>query len=596
MNKLSTLLLFLLFSHFSSGQKADVTWDTYIKNLPIYNSSNLDSLPHWSQKLRSSGNQRAIAFAERVDGFYFDYLGEKSKSLESFLTFAKAVQALNSPNDELIAISDLAYVYLTTNRHSEAKKVILSFLSKSLIDELEQKSLAVIYNNLGQCYRQENKIDSALISYNKSLDIKNSLGDSTGIANVKINLTSLYIQQGNYQQALIFSKENIAYFTDKIQSDLWYNVVNKAGALNGLGRKSEAKTELLNALKLANQLNSKSLIQQSHEQLAAIYNELGEYQEAYKEIILSNQLKSEILNKQTSNRIAELQEAYNAEEREKENQLLSARLQSQKNRQLALLVGIIAFASLAAIVGFSYHKNKKKNSLIQAQNKKLTQLNAEKNHLLSVVSHDLSSPFSAIKLWVQNLSKNDKGSLREVEEMISKTADFGLNAIRALLTFDKQEAHEVRLENTDLAELTASLIKRFEPLAKAKGINLKAQIEQDREHILTDKKMLFRALENLLSNAIKYSEDKTEVWYRTYEKDGYVHFEIRDEGKGISEVSQKYLFEKYSTAGNQPTGGEQSHGLGLYIVKRIAEELGAKLMVQSEEGKGSCFTFSLKAD
>src|SRR5690606_34136493 len=219
-------------------------------------------------------------------------------------------------------------------------------------------------------------------------------------------------------------------------------LVNKSGALNGLGQKRESLEVLLESLTLAQKLDSKNLRQLSHEKLAALYFELGQYQQAYEELRQSNELKDQMLNEETNNRIAELQEEYNATERERENQLLTTQLESQRNRQLALAIGLLAVITLAGITGFALYKNKKKNELIEAQNRKLTDLNTEKNHLMSGVSHDLSSPFSAIKLWAESLPESEN----ETRQMIVKTADHGLKNIRSLLTIDKQELRDVNLE------------------------------------------------------------------------------------------------------------------------------------------------------
>lgn len=592
MRKISLFLL-LLLPFQSPAQQSPNEWDDYISSIDFLDMANKDSLPGWSEKLAASGYPRAEAYALRLKGFYEDYNDNRSEALDWYLKFMEATKTLGNPDDELSAVSDLVYTYIHSARHLEAKKQILSLLNRRKTSDFSPKRLAILYNNLGQCYQNEQKMDSALIYYERSLKIKEEAGDQTGIANSKINLASLNIKLQNYQQALQYSNENISYLQNKPSADLWYNLINKAGALSGLNRDYETKETIQQALKLAESLDSKSLIQQSHEWLAAAHKELGEFEAAFEELTQSNTLKSELLNEQTSQKIAELQEAYNAEERENENRLLSTQIESQKNRQLALIIGILALTALAGIIGFAYRKNRKKNALIEAQNEKLTQLNTEKNHLMSVVSHDLSSPFSAIKLWAQGLKESSEKELKEAEEMISKTADFGLQTIKSILTIDKDELHGVQLQKVDLADLTRDLMTRFKPLAEAKEINLKVSVEQDRETLLTDRSLLFRALENLLSNAIKYSNQNSEVIFRTYETGQSLCFEVKDFGKGISESEQKTLFDRYQTTDNKPTAGESSHGLGLHIVKRIAGELGGIVKVESERGKGSVFRLIL---
>ncbi len=584
-----SVLFFLIGYCFTVwGQKSPREWDERISSYDIYNAEKKDSLLIWADILEKSGYRRAEAYASRFRGFYYDYDENSKEALKHYLEFRKKAGELGDPTDELTSVADLVYIHLFTGQHLRAKAFIKEILTKYEPEVFDQKKLSVIYNNLGQCYLNEEKRDSALLYYEKSLKIKTELKDSSAIAYSKINLASLYVKNKDFRKALELSEENIAYFTGKSDTDVWYNLVNKSGALNGLGQNKESLQVLLESLTLAQKLDSKNLRQLSHEKLAALYFELGQYQQAYEELRRSNELKDQLLNEQTNNRIAELQEEYHATERERENQLLTTQLESQRNRQLALAIGLLAVITLAGITGFALYKNKKKNELIEAQNRKLTELNTEKNHLMSVVSHDLSSPFSAIKLWAESLPDSEN----ETRQMIVKTADHGLKNIRSLLTIDKQELREVNLERIDLSTLFAELAGRFRPMAEASGLQFRVRVEQDQEELLTDRNLLFRVLENLLSNAIKYSE-KGVVSLRCYQTTDFIHFEVSDQGKGIPAQEVSTIFNRYQTSGVSLKKGDTSHGLGLFIVKRIADELGGTVKVRSTVGKGSDFTFSL---
>jgi signal transduction histidine kinase len=108
-------------------------------------------------------------------------------------------------------------------------------------------------------------------------------------------------------------------------------------------------------------------------------------------------------------------------------------------------------------------KNLSKNQLIVAQNQKLKELNTEKNQLMAIVSHDLSSPFTAIKMWANTLNEASKKSdLAEAKEMILKTATFGLHTIQKILTIDKSEINELNLQEVDIANLLKSLYEQIQ--------------------------------------------------------------------------------------------------------------------------------------
>lgn len=600
MNKILKILsIFFLFTPMLQAQLSFKMVDEKIAQWSVIDYSKKDSLELWAKKLQQYAEKlnypRAEAHATRLMAMYEDFSNRIPEATEKYLAFQKIAKTYKLSKEELTAASDLVYIYNTTKQYDKSKTLILNVLNNNNFKTIENKPLSVFYNNLGIIYRNENKSDSALWAYQASLKLKEKLKDEQGMANLRINISSLYIHQKNYQKALELTNENLVYLAkNENKTDEWYNLINKAGALEGLKRYKEAAYFLQKALNSAQVMESESLEQQTHEQLSTLYTNTANYKSALDHLTKSNALKDKMLNEETNAKIAELQEAYNANEREQENLLLSTQLESQKNKNLAYLIGLFGLGLIAAVIGIAYFKNQKKNKLISAQNQKLSELNREKNHLISVVSHDLSSPFTAIKLWAQNLVKNNVKELEEAQNMILKTSDFGLQTIKEILTIDKNELQNVQIQKTDISDLIKELLQRFEPIAFSKNITIKTKVLQDTEFLMTDPKLLFRALENLLSNALKFSYSGQTVQLKTFENNGELHFEIKDEGKGISKSEQSQLFNRYNATNTTPTAGENSNGLGLHIVKRIADELGAKVAVESEFGAGATFTFSLK--
>ncbi len=597
---MKTKIIFLLFicqSTIAQVTKADV--DKWISTWPYNDFAKKDSMLIWSERLttayKTTNYKRAEAYASRFRGLYYDYNDQPEVAIKHYLKFLSIAKTINNISDEMSATSDVVYIYTTTNQHHLAKPLILRFTNWPNKKVLDQKKLSVFLNNLGIIYKKENKIDSAVLAYQEALKLKEQLNDEKGISNLRINLSSLYINQKKFEEALFLSNQNIDYLTKKQNySDLWYNYTNKAGALDGLNNYKGTLVELQKALGIADSLDSKNYKLQTLEHISASYANQKDFQKAYNFLKESNTLKSEIINEETNQKIAELQELHNAEEREKQNLLLNTQLEAQKNRQTAYLVGILALVGIISVIGFAYFKNKKKNRTIAAQNQKLVELNTEKNQLMSVVSHDLSSPFTTIKMWINTLNeKSDVHDISEAKSMILKTTDFGLNTIKKVLKIDKEEIKELQIEKVDIANLLKTLYESFTLEANAKNIKLIFRALQDQENIYTDPNLLYRALQNLLSNAIKFSSFNSEVQVAVYEKNQRVVFEVKDFGKGISAEELPRIFDKYNELENKPTGNENSNGLGLSIVKRIAEELNASVNVESTPNIGSVFSLSL---
>jgi signal transduction histidine kinase len=593
------ICLFLLKHSLIFGQLTKAQVDEWIRTWPYTDVDKKDSMLIWSNQLMEAykilNYPRAEAYALRFNGLYHDFNNNPTEASKYYFEFLKKTKAYGNSSDQMSATSDLVYIYSITNQLDKAKPLLLSFTNRNDKAELDQKKLSSFYNNLGIIYRKENKKDSAILAYKASLTIKEKLKDEKGLTDLRINLSSLLVNQQKYAEALKLTEQNLQYLQKKQnKADLWYNLVNKAAALDGLKRYGECLFYLNEALALAKSLKSEIFEQQTFEQISSTYANQKEYAKAFEYLRKSNELKAQLINKQTNEKIAELQEQHNAEERERQNQLLNSQLEAQKNKQVAYGIGLLGLLVVATVSIFAYLKNLRKNQLIVAQNQKLKELNTEKNQLMAIVSHDLSSPFTAIKMWANTLNEASKKSdLAEAKEMILKTATFGLNTIHKILTIDKSEINELNLQEVDIADLLKSLYERFSAEASQKHILLKIKVLQEKEKILTDKNLLERALQNLISNAIKFSNTNSEIYITTYQNKEDLVFEIKDFGVGISKEDQSKLFKRYSELHTKPTGEESSNGLGLNIVKRIADELGGTISFDSVVGQGSTFYLTL---
>lgn len=591
--------LMLCFS-LSFGQLSKQQVDNWINTWQYTDAAKKDSMLFWSDKLMDASKKlnypRAEAFGLRIRGLYHDFNNQATEATKYYLAFLDKTKSYGDVSDEMSATSDLVYIYFLTDQLAKAKPLVLNFTTREDKSDLDTKKLSTFYNNLGVIYRNEGKEDSAILAYRQSLKIKGTLKDEKGLSNLRINLSSLLINQKKYAEALNLTDANLVYLKkNENKTDLWYNLVNKAWCLEGLKRYKETDEFLQKALVLAKELKSKTFEQQTLDQTSSVYSRRGNYLLAYDYLLKSNAIKSELLNEETNEKIAELQEQHNADERERQNQLLNSQLEAQKNKQTAYIIGIIALLGLTGVIGYSFYKNRKKNELIAAQNQKLKDLNTEKNHLISIVSHDLSSPFSAIKLWINTLSNQSSSSeIEETKANILKTATHGLETIKKVLDIDKTELKEIELEETDIADLMTELFGLFKPQLKAKNITLKAKIGHESERILTDKNLLMRALSNLLSNAIKFSYENNEVIFSTNEDVKYFYFTVKDFGVGIAQNQQAMLFERYANVSSKPTQNESSTGLGLSIVKRIMDEIGGEITFESDLGKGAEFRIKLK--
>ncbi len=215
-----------------------------------------------------------------------------------------------------------------------------------------------------------------------------------------------------------------------------------------------------------------------------------------------------------------------------------------------------------------------------------------------MVSHDLKNPIHAIGGLAQLMKasgtldadllesvKHIEASVSKMKALISKLLD--LNRI-------EQEASFVQKQAVNLKELLAKVMSTFNSPAQKKGIELILEVPSGVDEFRTDPSLIEQILDNLMSNAIKFSNSDKKVWLRAIKMGSYLVFEVEDQGPGIKESERPKLFGTFQRLSARPTGGETSTGLGLSIVKRIVDALGADIKVSSDEGKGTTFRVAVK--
>jgi signal transduction histidine kinase len=237
---------------------------------------------------------------------------------------------------------------------------------------------------------------------------------------------------------------------------------------------------------------------------------------------------------------------------------------------------------------------KEKNRILRKKNDQLEELADEKDGLLGIMAHDLKNPLGGMQSVVSLVK--DAGELNEEQAEYFGLLNDQVKAAQVLIG-DVLEMNQLENETVELLEDSIDLIsflemkkKSFEPLANKKNIKLECVCDLNSLWVITGSNELSRIVDNLLSNAIKYTPSGKKVRVELVKKNDEIILHFIDEGKGIPEKEMPKLFRKFSKLSTRPTNDESSTGLGLYIVKVLAERINARIEVQSEVGNGSCFS------
>ncbi|MCM4168095.1 Adaptive-response sensory-kinase SasA [Arenibacter antarcticus] len=240
----------------------------------------------------------------------------------------------------------------------------------------------------------------------------------------------------------------------------------------------------------------------------------------------------------------------------------------------------------------------RKNIIIQRDKRKLEALNETQNKLFSIIAHDLRSPFNNIlslsELFFHNESDTDDSESKEYVDLINTTAKNTLGLLDNLLNWAKSQTGELSFnpKKIKLSEVISEIIELKMSLAKAKNISLQYSPADDIE-LNTDENILGTVLRNLISNAIKFTNSGGHINVVATTNQHQVEISISDNGVGMKEETIHKIFNLSSNVTLPGTANERGSGLGLVICKEFVKKLNGHLWVESEEGKGSNFKFTL---
>ena len=217
-------------------------------------------------------------------------------------------------------------------------------------------------------------------------------------------------------------------------------------------------------------------------------------------------------------------------------------------------------------------------------------LNAD---FISNVSHEIKTPLSVIKNYVELISREKNEEKRAEYLDIVLKATIRLNGlVENVLKLNKLEnqKHTVKFEEIDLHENLAESVLSFEELIEKKGIDL--QCDFDEVKIYSEKYFLQIIWNNLLSNAVKFTEKGGKIFVSLKKKKDKAVITVQDSGCGISTETGAHIFDKFYQGDTSHSG--EGNGLGLALVKKVIDILGGEISVKSEIDKGSEFTIILK--
>ena len=473
----------------------------------------------------------------------------------------KAVDLLSRGEDTYrygISLLNLSNTYLYMYQHDRAKELLDKALliaqenGYTYIEALACISYHAIYS--------ATDASQAWAYAHRALEIAIGMNDPETIAHSKLNLGYAYIFSGRYR---------------------------------------EAEEWLEQALELAQEYDISYIMREVYEEFAKL-----EYarQKIDKGLIYAGKadsVRNMLMGEKIQRAAEELNIKYETEKKELEIARQQAVLGRHQAYQIAFVTGIVLLLAILILLWWMLNLRNKRN-------RALAEMNATKDKFFSIISHDLKNPAiaqrDALQLLTNNSDKWDATLLSQYYTELLKSANGQVELLYNLLNWAQVQTGRMPYKpvSFDLSKALRSDITLIEDMAKRKGIITDVQIPQIAV-VTGDSNMITTVVRNLLTNAVKFTSGGNTVSLRielladSDEGSGARAYTVSvvDTGTGMSEEQLHNLFSIDQKQSRRGTAGESGSGLGLIVCKELIEKHGSTLNVESVEGKGSRFWFTL---
>lgn len=236
---------------------------------------------------------------------------------------------------------------------------------------------------------------------------------------------------------------------------------------------------------------------------------------------------------------------------------------------------------------------------LRASNRQLHRLDETKNEFISMASHQLRTPLTSIKGYLDMVLQGDLGKVSNTQKTVLTEAYLSsermVSLISDFLNVSRLQTGKFLIDKTecDLSKIIQEELKMMSVMADQRNLKIQVSMSKDIPAVNADAEKLRQVIVNMVDNAIYYSKPKTSIKVRLTYGDGEVKFTVKDTGIGVPKSEQSSLFTKFFRATNARNRRPDGTGIGLFLAKKVIRLHGGQIIFESAENKGSTFGFSL---
>ena len=470
--------------------------------------------------------------------------------------------------------------------------------AKYALEMEDSISLMESYIGKSEAFNQLGDWDRSLMLLDQANRFAQTLENNPYAQKINFIFGSNWLEKGEFKKAIhYFSNSFKALKQVEFSENFFYVQLKLAQSYHQMGIEDSTKYFINTVFEGNTDWVSSRALMDGHRVASKIYEDFNEtsaalyhhkkFFELYEEMY-TNKAQEILREEQVRQNVAK------AQQEKKQAELQASLLNSRNNLFFGLLVAAGIILLLITYFFFRLRQNKRE---MEEKNQLLEQLNATKDKFFGIIAHDIRSPIIALSGVGEQLEyylgKQKFDKLQQLGNRVEKTTQ-RLNALLdnllnwALL---QQGVIPYHPQPIDLQKIAATTAEMFAFQANHKNIELKIDLPENLE-VLADERALSTILRNLISNALKFTRVNGTVSISSEQHHDRIFIQISDSGTGISAEKMKKLFSigKKTDSG---TRGERGTGLGLILVKELAEMNQGAITVESEIDKGSKFTVDL---
>jgi len=509
-------------------------------------------------------------------GRVFKEMGQYETALQHLKLSQKASIRLGDKEGRPYSLDELGDVMLRQGKYdsaltylNQALDEIHSFIRKNpetLVKELRTKTLIKI----ARTYMFKKEYDKALAFYDSTYQLHELTNNQFGIAEVELGRGTLFLSKNNY-----------------IEAENHFDI----------------------ALEIAKRINARVLEINCYNQLAQLWEKKGDYKTSLEFYKKYKNLHDSLFSQEMQQKLFRDQVRFATESKDVQIQALTKMEEYRRaeiKRQEFIRNVLVVVMALSVILLFTVYRSGQRRKRINAlllqhqeemerRSIELEQLNQVKDKFFSIISHDLRSPINAL---AGLLDLMDKGAIASEElPMAIKELRVRFNHTRTLLNnlldwtllqMDKINLQPAKISLKNLAAENIDLIRS----TQTKQVNFVNSIPTG-AIAYADSNTINLVIRNLISNALKFTNEGGEIKLASEEKDSTWVISVSDNGVGIKPEVLDMLFDKINPYSTRGTANEKGTGLGLILCKEFVEKNNGKIWVESTEGQGSTFWFTL---